>query len=141
MSRPLSATSKRKSVAIQVPNTLYVQLTDLYVTTHLYSCVMKCINALSLQGNGVFSAYDCHIGTSYPYMDCLIACSYFVELGFLRVVYDAGGHQAMSTFKRTDSVILHEKDQPVKRARKVTSAQEMLSWIDDHFSICFHKND
>lgn len=128
-------------MAILVPNTLYVQLTDLYVATHLYSCVMKCINALSLQGNGVFSAYDCHIGTSYPYMDCSIACSYFVELGLLRLVYDAGEHQAMSTFKRTESIVLHTKDQPVKRARKVTSAREMMSWIDDHLNICFHKPD
>jgi len=130
---------KSKSDAIIVPNSLYVQLADLYVNTHLHSCVMNCINLLQLQGNGVFSAYDCHLGTSYPYMDCLIVCSYFVELGLLRIVYNAGSNQAMSTFKRTESIVLHEQNQPTKRAKKVNSVRELVAWVDTHFNICFHK--
>lgn len=126
-----------KSTAVSLPNNLYSSLVDVYTTTHLYSCVMKCITALSLQGNGVFSAYDCSLATYYSYVDCVIACNYFVKLGLLTVLYDAEERQAMSTFKRTDHVILSVQGKSTKRAKKLTSHKEMLAWISSNFNICF----
>jgi len=127
--------------AVDVPCAWYTSLLDVYSHTHLYSSTMSCVNALSLQGNGVFSAYDCHLGTSYPYADCLIACMYFVDLGLLRVVYNAGTKQAMCTFKRTQCVVLHVKNKPIRRPQKINSAQELHAWIERNKDICFNRTE